>query len=189
MKKFIFLVLLLTVVVSGTFALDKNIGFGPGMNFAKTKGNFQNADWTMNRVGMGGFIFFGISRFIELNLGFLGKFPDAMEVNGQSMSTYGVDSTFALQAGIYGKIPITLGSRFVFFPTAGADFEFTLGENDWWHELWLRAGLGADIFLSRKFFIRAHALGGFAFPFGGEEGLGLKSSAGFMGKLGFGWML
>lgn len=194
MKKFIILALLLVVIVSGTFALDKNIGFGFGGNYAETKGTidvfYSDADWTMTRSGAYIFMFFGISRFIELNLGYIQKWPDDIKIDGQSYNASELESTGALQAGIYGKFPITLGSRFVLFPTAGLDFEFTLDNSEeWWHELWLRGGVGADFFLGKKLFLRAHLLGGYAFPFGGDSELGVKSSWGFQAKLGIGWML
>ena len=196
MKKFFALVLFLVVMSTVAFAMDNNFGFGLGANWADTSGTinyYGSHDWSIARYGGYGFIFFGISRFIELNLGYIQKFPQEMQVEGYSVSTNDLDITDALQFGIYGKFPIPLGSRFVIFPTLGADLEYTLGllggnAEDWWHEIWLRGGVGMDFFLGEKLFLRAHFLGGYAIPFGGDEDLGLSHSLGAQVKLGLGWM-
>lgn len=190
MKKFLALALFLALVTSsGVFALDNNFGFGFGGNWATASGNDGRADWSMDRYGGYAFLFFGISRFIELNLGYMEKFPQGITYAGSYYGAGGYDeNSGALQLGIYGKYPIPLGSRFVFFPTAGADFEFSLGD-DWWHDLWLRGGVGMDIFLGERFFLRTHLLAGYALPIGGiKDEMGVESSWGAQIKFGIGWM-
>ena len=192
MKRIIVLALFLVVLASGVFALDNNWGFGGGYNYSTTTGNMYGYDWSMDRYGFNAFLFFGISRFIELNVGYVQKVPEGIWVDGYYSSVAGqVEDAGALQAGIYGKIPIPLGTRFVFFPTLGADFEFTLfsdGQSEWWHDLWLRAGVGLDFFITEKFFLRWHALGGYAFSFGGDPDLNAQNGFGLLTKLGIGWM-
>jgi hypothetical protein len=192
MKKFIVLVLLLAIVASGAFALDRNWGFGMGIYSSTTHGTIANQDWEIARLGTPMFLFFGLNRFMELNLGMTFKYPYYFEVNGREVDAWDLGSTFALQAGLYGKWPIPLGRRFVFFPTVGADFEFSFLDEyegmEWWHDLWLRAGAGMDFFLGQRFFLRSHLLFGVGIPFGGEEGIGLSYSTGFKMKFGLGWM-
>jgi hypothetical protein len=195
MKKVFALVLFLVVMSTVAFAMDNNIGFGIGGNFASTNGStFHMFDYTMNRYGAYAFVFLGISRFFEINLGYMEKFPDGIEYAWGNEDAPGEIENFgALQLGLYGKYPIPLGSKFVFFPTIGADFEYSLddsSESYWklWNELWLRAGIGFDFFLGQKFFLRTHLLAGYAFPLGGDPDWGVKSAWGGQVKLGLGWM-
>ena len=181
---------------TAAFTLDNNFGFGLGGNWADTKGTISYSgshDWSLTRYGGYAFIFFGLSRFFELNLGYIQKFPQEMQIEGSSVNVADIVNTDALQLGLYGKFPITLGSKFVIFPTLGADFEYTIGligdnSDDWWHDLWLRGGVGMDFFLGEKLFLRTHLLGGYAIPFGGKERLGLSHSWGALAKVGIGWM-
>ena len=186
MKKFFASLLLFTVLASGAFAVERNWGFGVGPNRIQTSGTFDGSSWNMSRFGTCAFLFFGLSRYLELNAGFIAKDADGITIDGRHSSVFRGYSS-ALQAGAYGKFPFSLGSRFDLFPTAGVDFEFAL-ESDWWNEIWLRGGVGADVFLGERFFIRGHVLFGYGFPFGGDPALNVKSSTGMMGKIGLGWM-
>jgi hypothetical protein len=107
----------------------------------------------------------------------------------------GIESTTALQIGIYGKYPIVMSDALVIFPTAGIDYEFTIGGNidaatgwKWWDDLWIRAGIGADYFLNEAMFLRGHVIYGAAIPVGGDGFLGLKTGHGLLIKVGLGWM-
>ena len=186
MKKFLVLGLLLVVLASGAYSLDRNFGFGLGGNYSNSNGKAGGYSWNMDRSGVYLFGFFGISQFIELNLGIIEKYVDELSIGGQKTG-FGGELSTALQLGIYGKWPFPLGTNFVFFPTAGVDFEFSLDE-DWWNEFWFRGGVGMDFFPGQKFFIRAHLLFGYGLPFGGDEDLGVKDSIGAQIKLGVGWM-
>jgi hypothetical protein len=170
-------------------------------------------DWTLQRQGFGGFVFLGFSRFFELNLGFIYKTPKVYEESSYDYyyeddyelidevypgGTFkdkdtGLESTSALLFGLYFKYPIPLSDSFVFFPTLGVDYEFTITkESDkdiiWWDDLMIRAGLGIDIFVTEKFFVRAHALYGFGFPTTESEFDSYKYTHGLMAKIGVGWM-
>ena len=200
MKRSILFALCLVVLASGVFALDRAIGGGILYNNTSTSGkDSYDYKWTMTRNGFGAFAFFGISQFWELNLGFLYKDPSSLGVASSEYSeTYSasdmdLEGTGALQLGIYGKYPIPLSSMFVFFPTGGLDIEIstsneTWGGWKWWHDLWLRAGVGLDMFFTEKMFLRGHLIYGAAIPFGGEESLGLKFGHGLLLKVGLGWM-
>lgn len=209
MKKCILVVVCLTVLASGGFALDKTIGGGLMYN-----AGFTNWDWDLNnsplgdtwefemsRNGFGLFAFFGVSQFFELNLGLLFKNPDTMKVTityddgtkesgSFSASDLGLDGAAALQLGIYFKIPIPISTALVFFPTVGTDLELTLDE-DWWSDFWLRAGVGLDIFLSERMFLRGHAIYGIALPFGSDifDDANTVFGHGLLIKFGIGWML
>jgi len=201
MKRCILFALCLVVLASGAFSMDKAIGGGILYNNTTTNGeiNESGAEWEMNRNGFGAFAFFGISQFWELNLGFLYKDPNSVKMSsgGHSItytgSELGLDAAGALQLGIYWKYPIPISSMFVFFPTVGVDLELSFSDSEWngfewWHDFWIRAGLGMDVFFTEKMFLRTHLIYGGAIPFGGEEELGLKFGHGLLLKLGLGWM-
>jgi len=200
MKRIVLLALCMVVLASGAFAMDKAIGFGFLYNTTWTDGSIDGGgDWTMNRNGFGAFAFFGVSQFLEFNLGLLYKDPSSLKVSGGGHSeTYtgsdlGLDAAGALQLGLYWKYPIPISSMFVFFPTVGLDLELSLSDSEWngfkwWHDLWIRAGVGLDVFFTEKMFLRTHLIYGAAIPFGGDEDMGLKFGHGLLIKLGVGWM-
>ena len=204
MKRIVLLAMCLVVVASGAFSLDKAIGGGILYNTTWTDGSIDfggsSMDWTMNRNGFGAFAFFGVSPFVEFNLGFLYKDPYSLTVKGPggysatlSGSDIDLEGTGALQLGIYGKYPIPISSMFVFFPTGGIDFEISTSSEEWsgwkwWHDLWIRAGVGMDVFFTEKMFLRTHLIYGAAIPIGGDEDMGLKFGHGLLIKLGVGWM-
>ena len=201
MKKIIVLALFLALMVTGAFAMDRAVGGGFLFNASSTRGTMENfmlpefgylpsADWNMRRLGYGAFAFFGINQFVEFNLGFLYKNPNDFIVTAKGSTKTvdaGIESTAALHFGAYGKYPFLLSRSMVLFPTAGVDFEFTLS-NDWWHDLWIRGGVGLDYFFSDTLFMRGHAIYGIGLPVSGDAELGLKLSHGLLAKIGLGWM-
>jgi len=200
MKKFIALALFLILITSGAFAMDKAIGGGLLFNHSKTSGTFKNLlyagdkwDWTMSRNGFGGFAFFGLGRFIELNFGIMYKNPQELSLESsygsgtRKAKDAGLEGTSALQFGVYFKYPFVLTDRFVLFPTAGIDYELTLSTDDWWDDLWLRLGAGVDFFLGERVFLRGHFIYGVGVPIG-EDYLNLKITHGLLIKVGIGFM-
>ena len=216
MKKMVLMALCLMVLASGVFAMDKAVGggvlFNAGFTSMEQSGSYSDPyfgsySWKqeveMSRTGFGAFGFFGLGRFFELNLGFLYKEPQEIKWKYSESTGYSgsgtesgdwLEGTGALQIGAYGKYPIPLSEMFVFFPTGGVDFEISLSSEEgstgwkWWHDLWLRAGVGLDIFFTERMFLRTHAIYGVAIPVGGEEDLGLKIGHGLLIKIGLGWM-
>ncbi|MCL2762072.1 MAG: hypothetical protein FWD36_02540 [Treponema sp.] len=216
MKKLVMAALCLMIVATGAFAMDKNVGFGIMYNNTTTNGRVSfsdtyygpygyetysvNADWKLTRNGFGAFGFFGLGRFLELNLGFLYKNPDKMTITSEgytetiSGSEMDLEGTGALQLGVYFKYPIPISDMFVFFPTGGIDVEITTSSEtwdgwSWWHDFWIRGGLGLDVFFNDRTFLRTHVIYGGAIPIGGEADLGLKGGHGFLMKVGIGFML
>ena len=202
MKKILGVAFFLFAMGTTVFAQDNAIGVGAMYNNANTFGTLDQAgfyqesglngksNWAMNRNGLGGFVFFG-ARFFELNLGVLWKNPNGINIDGEkNTNEYSqLFETFAFQAGIYLKRPFNLSEKFVLFPTIGADFEYTVDINDeWWHDIWARAGIGLDFFFADSFFLRGQALYGAAFPIGGADGLSARISHGLLAKVGIGWM-
>ena len=189
MKKYVVVALCL-LMASTAFGLERAIGGGLFFGETWTKGRDKNQaiDWDMSRTSLGFFGFFGLGKYVEFNAGYLYKI-----VSGGMMGPANVEiaSTSAVQLGAYGKYPFVLSDRWVLFPTAGADFEisFNTGEVKWWHDLWLRGGLGADFFLNEKLFVRGHLLYGVAIPMGASAPLKVKSGHGYLVKLGLGYML
>ncbi|MDR1956844.1 MAG: hypothetical protein LBQ30_08330 [Treponema sp.] len=190
MKKIVVLVVCLLVMGTGAFALEKAAGGGVLLNYT-FQGGSESFDgysfkWTFNRASFGGFAFFGISQYVELNLAFVYKAGD-LEVEGGGYVP--IESTSALTFGVYGKYPIPMSDRVVLFPTGGLDFELNL-EDSWkelWNDLWIRAGLGIDFFLTDTIFLRSHLVYGAVVPLGGTDihpdvghGILVKAGIGFM---------
>jgi opacity protein-like surface antigen len=116
----------------------------------------------------GGFAFFDAT-YIELSLGArLGKdnFDNAKE------TMLGFNTTY-LFLGVMGKYPITTSSGIIIFPMAGVEYDLAIIRNDIgtgksdfsgnrsiadFSRLWIKAGAGADINLTRSFYIRPSAL-------------------------------
>jgi hypothetical protein len=201
---------------TGMFAqeLDKNFGFGALFNNATTYGQWKNqkwtdssgtnhyydTDWTVYRNGFGGFAFLGLNRFTELNLGFLYKTPNRLVKKDSDGDKWDSDpqwaSVLAAQLGLYFKYPIPISDKLVFFPTIGVDGELSLLRTDtgeflpetWWHDIWLRGGVGMDFFFTESMFLRGHLIYGAAYPVGGDPEDNLLFSHGLLVKLGLGWM-
>jgi len=200
MKRCVMSVLCLVILASGAFAMDKAAGGGLLFNAGWTSGEDSwNNGWTLSRTGFGVFGFFGLGRFLELNLGFLYKDPNEIKITSEGQtSTYkrrdiNLEGTAALQLGVYGKYPFPLSDMFVFFPTAGIDFEISLssetwGDWEWWHDIWIRAGAGLDVFFTERMFLRTHLIYGVAVPVGGASSLGMEVGHGLLLKVGLGWM-
>jgi hypothetical protein len=212
MKKMLLLLLCLTLIGSVAFALDKAWGLGVLAGGTFNGGNIipvstygygglestSTGTWSMSRSSFGAFGFFGLSEYMELNFGFLYKAVEAIRVNvgGQTGSISGkdsgIDNTGALQFGVYGKYPIPVSTKFIFFPTAGADFELTLSTQDeWWSDIWIRGGAGLDYFFSEITFLRTQLLYGAAIPVGGDArsfGIDTNFGHGILFKIGVGWM-
>jgi hypothetical protein len=193
MKKIVVLAFCLLVIGSTAFALEK--AAGGGILFGET---FQGGsitglgDWTFNRTSFGAFGFFGLSQYAEFNAAFMYKAVGTIKAGGVTVDNSGyVESTSALQFGVYGKYPFPISDQLVVFPTAGIDVELTLAE-EWWHDIWIRAGGGVDYFLNDTMFIRGHFIYGLAIPVGvgsDIEYLNVGVGHGLLVKVGIGWML
>ena len=151
MKKFFTLALFLAFVTSGAFAMDK--AAGGGILFHNIEDNWG--------TGLFGFLGF---HYVEINAGFSMYFDDTFTLQ-------------TIQIGIYGKYPIPIGDRLVLFPTVGGDYEFFIGEAASEGVIWLRGGVGIDLFFTERFFLRSHLLAGY----------GYSALSGLI-KVGLGWM-
>jgi len=132
-----------------------------------------------NLVGAGFFGYFDAT-YVMVSLGF--SFYDLRYANAdtQREATYGGNVTFSLTTfdiGVLGKYPIPIGSASI-FPMLGGDFkiataytakiwgirlnyadDYKIGE--YFSTVWLKFGVGADIPLGDKLYIRPMFLYGF----------------------------
>ncbi|MDR2392992.1 MAG: hypothetical protein LBD93_02385 [Treponema sp.] len=205
MKKTLVSLVCLLLLGSGVFALDKAAGGGllvggtfqgGSVTYSYYEDSYYGSttttyDWTFNRTSFGGFGFFSISQYLELNVAFMYKAGEAeVTVNGLTYSgdqAAGPQPTSALGLGAYGKYPIPISDTFVFFPTAGVDFEFNF-EDYWWNDLWVRGGVGLDFFLNDTMFLRGHFIYGAAIPVGDTQDLSPEIGHGLLAKVGLGFM-
>ena len=199
MKKLIVLALLMVFIGTGAFAFEKAIGGGVLYNYSNSVATMDfgygvDMQMIMSRNGFGGFAFFGLGRFVELNLGFLYKNPNTLTMKIRldkktidedtlDLKGYGIDSVPALQFGAYFKYPFVISDRLVLFPTVGMDYELTLKDDEgiWWDDLWLRGGAGFDIFFSSRAFLRLHAIYGIGVIVAGDDSLMGTGDSSFFG--------
>jgi len=199
MKKFLLFAFCLSVIVSGAFALDMTFGVGGLFNYSTTYGTWNenkiDIEWSLSRMGFGGYAFFGVSRFFEFNLGLLYKSPNTFNYKGKDTGSDTADASdwgnaLAVQFGAYYKYPFNISEKFVYFPTIGVDYEFSLAaaSEGWWDDLWLRGGVGLDVFFTERIFLRSHLIYGAAYPMRGAKEDNLYLTHGLLAKLGVGWM-
>jgi len=184
MKKAIIIFVCFAILGAEVFALEKAAGMGAlgGVTFQSgEEGTY--ADGSFTRFSGGIFGFFGFSQYTELNLSLLYK-----AISGGNGGSSYFTPTWALQVGVYGKYPFVLSDKIVLFPTAGLDFEWSFDMDTWWSDLWIRAGLGMDLFFSETMFLRSHLIYGAAIPVTYVEDLGVKVGHGLLVKVGLGWM-
>ena len=185
MKKITILTLCLLALGSTIFAYDLSVGFGAVYGIVND--TLDDGDiWEFHRNQYGAFAFFG-TRYTEFNF--------AVRLSNNDYEGKEKDDiTLMLNVGAYGKIPIPLGTTLVLFPTIGVDFDAV---EDFTY-LWLRGGVGLDVFFTERFFLRAQALYGYGIAplFLIEKATG-KDTGGYenitpshapLFKVGIGWM-
>jgi hypothetical protein len=186
MKK---LILVLVIFGCGAALFAQGIGLSAGlggnftadfMSFALTQdakdNNMEAADMNSHLVGGGIYAFFDAS-YVEANVGLL--FGNANQDKTDGMSDdekKGMDVT-ALKLSLFGKYPIDLGG-FTLFPMLGIDGQINLDGKVWGETIpddfkedfnkmfsyfWIKLGVGADIALSEKLYLRPEFLYGIRF--------------------------
>ena len=199
MKRFFVFALFLFFMVSGVFAMDMVIGGGGlfGFNNEHYKSYYDEGPlyyFNDNKCSVfGGFAFFGLNRFMEASIAVYGCNNDSKQTwyleNGSidDIDTEGYPGSY-VGVSLSLKYPFTLSERFVIFPAVGADVQNNSGGLD----LWLRGGVGLDLFFTQRFFLRAQALYGYGFLllYKGDlnEGTETDPTHGPLFKLGFGRM-
>jgi hypothetical protein len=188
MKKFTIITLCLLTLGSTIFAYDLSVGFGAVYGIVNDTWDFtDNTYIDFNRNQYGAFAFFG-TRYTEFNF-------SVRLSNNDYENRVRDDITLMLNVGAYGKIPIPLGTMFVFFPTIGVDFDAV---EDFTY-LWFRGGVGLDVFFTERFFLRAQGLYGIGIEpfFLLSNAINLNYNNGYekvtpghgpFAKLGIGWM-
>jgi hypothetical protein len=164
MKKIVFLVLCFALMGTAAFSLDKAAG-GGGLVWIAT-----NTEIDDSIFAGGAFGFFGLGRYVELNVGVIGMSEGDL---------------FGIGAGAYGKYPFSLSDKFVLFPTAGLDFEAYFVGDYSVTQMWIRGGAGIDYFFTDTMFLRSHLVYGVLVPISSEV---VGTTHGALIKIGVGWM-
>ena len=188
MKKIVVALLIFVCAGAALFAQNISMSAGVGGNFAFNftstvftqdykdivKPKEGDGNWTL--MGYGGSAFFDAT-FVEASVGVL--FGNE---KGANDSSKGTDVT-ALRIGLLGKYPIDMGRGLFFFPTAGVDVMLPLGGkingtdinddkvpkeykdefNKRYTQIWIKGGVGADIYLMPRVYIRPTFLYGVRF--------------------------
>ena len=166
MKKTLFLVLFAALVSAAAFAELPRFALSAGaggqftVDFTSMSSGGQSE--TESFVGGGAYAFFDAT-FVQAELGILlggvsqTGAPDSLSLTG-------------FRAGLFGKYPIALGSM-TLFPLLGidgviwlsgkmGDFEIPSESLSDAGQFWIKAGVGADINLSEKLYLRPQFLYG-----------------------------
>ena len=198
MRKILLITLCFLVLGSTAFALDLVIGGGGQLGWAQEQytypaGNgYSEQIENVNAIIFGGFVFFGLNRYMEASIAvYAGSNEYANEYYYQGNKYTPEGEVLSTQVGvsIYGKYPFNLGSYFVLFPTLGTDLQNNTGGLD----LWLGGGIGFDIFLGQKLFLRAQGIyrAGALMLYKGSLNKDTETefpAHGPLFKLGLGWM-
>ena len=191
MKKGILLVLLMAVlVVSGAFAqefkMSAGVGGFMGGDFAGGKtaevGSIKVTS-SMPNWGYGVYGFYDVT-YAEVSVGYFSGVAD-YNTKYDPESTYLRNSSdkldiTTLNLGLLGKYPIAVAEKFFIFPAVGIEYQLFSsvkqnGLNLQWNStgekltetldaLWIKAGVGADIFFTDAIFLRINALYGVRLP-------------------------
>ena len=198
MKKIVILIFCLLALGASVFAYDMSVGFGGTFGIVKDRweapDEYKNdpehdfdSDIDFTRMQFGGFGFFG-TRYTEFSFTVRVSrnnlvYTDRAYSNPDREID---DTTIMLSVGAYGKRPFSLGKSFDLFPTIGVDFDAV----DWVIYIWFRGGLGLDLFVTERSFIRGQALYGYGISLLSNDNSykPITPGHGPLFKLGVGWM-
>ncbi|MDR1326472.1 MAG: hypothetical protein LBK00_10595 [Treponema sp.] len=180
-KMFIGLIFILLTTFNG-FALSFGGGWVYEMGFSSVTVKAPNGAYHDRASTTGrGFFFFLDMTYLEATLGF----PSfSLEPDGNPHSyDYALDGYDwkSMTLGLYGKIPIELDYDWTLFPMFGFDIQFfqeeSVGGNtfyrddlsysglpdDYYDDVWFRAGLGLDFYIDGWLLLRGEFLWGIKF--------------------------
>jgi opacity protein-like surface antigen len=197
MRKVALITLCLLVMGSTAFAMDLVMGAGGLYGFSFEEYDYRQTEdhpsshEDVKATGYGGYIFFGLSRFMEASISV--EFKDNASV--ETWYEDGTEQTYESEylgtrvgVSVYGKYPFPVSDNVVLFPTIGVDLNDHMGGLD----IWLRGGVGVDIFLGKRVFLRGQAIYGIGTILVYKGSLNENTTAGPahgpIFKLGLGWM-
>jgi len=168
-KKGLFVLILMTVVVGGTFALPEfrfSIG-GGGYLTGEMGGGIKASEYSIdyNYFGGGGFAFFDAT-FVELSLGFFGT--GVFQIRDNENNYVDLNAT-GLDITLMGKYPFSIGDKFSLFPLLGINYRVMLSvksgdelkvDSGDFNALWFNLGGGLDFSFSDNVFLRGELLYG-----------------------------
>jgi hypothetical protein len=190
MKKLL-IVLFVLILTTKIIALDLSIGGGGlfAAGFDEMSGLSMDTDPWFGRtfdkteLDYGGYIFFD-AEYIEIDFSiygnrisyevFDGDRPEFGKLYNASVGDKigsGILNGTSLGIELYGKYPIEIKNKFLFFPLFGLDAQIFLSMKDNeldshftdFSALWVRAGAGLDFPIFNKVFIRGEVLWGLRF--------------------------
>lgn len=173
MKKIIAGLILIAAATSFAAALDMSAGAGATFSLASTSTDFEKGSYSSDEkssASLIGFKGFFDATYAEADLGMNFSVSDKYDGEDTKMSYTN------LTMGILGKYPIALGSVTV-FPLAGFEYDLNLiakndgetvdksdldgDEKSSLNQFWLKAGIGADVAINEKLYVRPTALFGY----------------------------
>ncbi|MDR2658523.1 MAG: hypothetical protein LBC27_00830 [Spirochaetaceae bacterium] len=155
--------------------------FGGGAeSTASAEGQSATMKTEMPYFGGGGYVFFD-AKYAELTLGIYGgsgKAKYEFTVNGESNSNSSYDISFGyFNIGLLGKYPFAVNQKFSVFPLLGIEYDVCFSAKDEdgneyknmdgkdspgdFSALWFKFGVGGDVALTQRVYLRLEALYGF----------------------------
>jgi hypothetical protein len=187
MKKAMLVLAIFGMCGAALFAQGISLSAGLGGNFtadftgyaftqdAKDAG-LEAADWNSHLIGGGIYAFFDAT-YVEANVGLLFGNANADKTDGMSDDQKKGMDVSALKLSLFGKYPIDLGG-FTLFPMLGIDGQINLGGKAYGEDIpddykedfnkmfsyfWIKLGVGVDVPLSEKLYLRPEFLYGIRF--------------------------
>jgi hypothetical protein len=187
MKKTMLVLAIFGMCGAALFAQGIGLSAGLGGNFTAGFNSFaltqdakdaglEAADMNSHLVGGGIYVFFDAT-YVEANVGLLFGNANSDKTDGMTDDQKkGMDVT-ALKLSLFGKYPIDLGG-FTLFPMLGIDGQLSLGGkiqgeeipdsykddfNEMFNLFWIKVGVGLDVPLSDKLYLRPEFLYGIRF--------------------------
>ena len=183
MAKKIFVALLLVTLAAGGAFAQFQLSAGAGGNFAVSWESIEMSQGGFTIEGLltttgGGFYAFFDATYVEADIGMLfGSQKMKTSLAGASAETDGPKVSF-LTLALYGKYPIDLGGA-ALFPMLGFQYDIGLSAKqevdgttyeadsedlpDALNKFWIKFGVGADLNILEKLYLRPSFLYGFNF--------------------------
>ena len=162
MRKIVLIAFYFLVLGSAVYAADLVIGGGGLFGMTWEQYHYPDGDGytndiqDVNATTFGAFIFFGLNRYIEGSIAVYAgnnKYTETWNYNRVPDSDEGEFMSSQIGFSLYLKYPFVLGN-FVLFPTLGTDLQNNNGGLD----LFLGGGVGFDVYIGPKLFIRTQAI-------------------------------
>lgn len=206
MKRLFVVLIVSLIAAAGAFGLS--LSAGGGASISSTSWNLSITAGGTTVSAKDAILPFGAkafvdAKYVQVSVGYIMAVKATQSGTGITTTTYSNNLSYLTFAAL-GKYPFDVGS-FTLFPLLGAEYDFNIahGSSDYfegsngllaspssadYNQFWLKGGVGADISLGGKLYVRPEALYGFKLLNSDESNLvsALKSAGATSASLDFG---